>query len=157
MVHRGFLRSALYVMVFSALFGCAQTPHTDTRTPQSSIPHDFRLLLSEGGGVTGRWQGFLIHADGQVFRWQGGLARADSQQVGRLKPEQLRSLWQQIQSRQLLSAELLSPGNMSQKIEITANGKTHRLIWASNSDASPLQKQVSRLYDSWIRMIRDLE
>jgi len=101
---------------------------TDAPLPET-VPPDFRLVAGSGGGFTGRWDGFVVRADGTVLEWAGIGAHADSTVAGRLNAASIDSLWKWVQEARFFEDAGGEPGNMSAFLEIRAEGRTHRVVW----------------------------
>ncbi len=147
----------LFVALLMFWLACARPPQADSKANDSPVPTDFRLAISEGGGIAGIWQGYIIHADGKIYRWRGRIAGADSQLVGRLSRETLQAIWHRIQSENLFSIQLQKPGNLTRKMAITANQRTHRLSWPSGGAAIPSQTSAQNVYDFCMEHIQSAE
>ena len=103
-------------------------------------PADFNLVFGEGGGFTGLWQGFAIHADGTVTSWQGKAPGENAKPSGKLSGKQMKALWQEIHKSSFFSQEMNERGNMTAIMRVTANGATKELAWIPQFDAAAAAK-----------------
>lgn len=119
---------------------------TDAPLPEA-VPPDFRLVAGSGGGFTGRWDGFVVRADGTVLEWAGIGASADSTVIGRLKAATIDSLWQEVRAARFFQNPGGEPGNMSAFLEVRAEGRTHRVVWVPSVEGlEPPANPTEALY-----------
>lgn len=117
---------------------------------QESVPPDLRVVLGEGGGVTGRWTGRTIAADGTWQQWAGRTAEENPEPGGTIEPEGLRALWTEIVRADFFSLESGEPGNMTRFLRVTANDRTHEVRWSPQMGAAATPTPVQKLYTkSW--------
>ena len=92
------------------------------------------IVFGEGGGFTGAWSGFTLHADGNVLHWQGKSAEAEPRSVGRLKLEEVAALWQEIGAQEFFALAEGEPGNLTRFVRVTAAGRTHETRWVPGGE-----------------------
>lgn len=125
--------------------GCAQSRAS---TEAADVPADFMMTFGQGGGFAGLWSGYIIHADGGVAQWKGLVAREDTTDIGTLTPEEVATLWQQVQAVDYFDHRLAESGNMTSFVEVTANGATHRTSWATRVEMTkPPPTTLEELYE----------
>lgn len=137
-------RSALATgaLALVATLGCSSTG-------QAPPPDDFTVVFGEGGGITGRWQGYLLAPDGTLSEWSGmGVTnRTDETKVRTLSEKEMSELWAKVVELDVLANANTAYGNMSRAMHITENGSTHDFAWptpVSDGGESPAQQ----LYDT---------
>ena len=142
-----FPSSVKVLFVFSVLAILACHSHDSTKSDSHSdipVPSDLRLVIGEGGGFTGEWNGNTVDSSGSVFSWRGTKAEENSQRSSKLKATQLRELWSSIADGHFFEIDSAGTGNMTQFMTVSANGKMHRVSWekpgATGSDPTPIQR-----------------
>jgi hypothetical protein len=112
-----------------------------------SVPHDFRLVIGEGGGFTGEWIGNTVDSIGTLFSWRGTKAEENTRKTSTLKTAAFRELWQSIADGHFFDIDSSGTGNMTEFMTVSANGKMHRVSWAkpraTASDLTPVQRMYS--------------
>jgi hypothetical protein len=134
------VRSALLVGTFalSAALGCSSAR-------QNPPPEDLAVIFGEGGGITGRWQGFTLGPDGSLSEWSGmGItSRSEETKLRTLDDSEMSDLWAKVVELDVLSHADATYGNMTRAIHLTENGATHVFAWptpVSDATESPAQK-----------------
>ncbi|RMD92905.1 MAG: hypothetical protein D6814_16280 [Calditrichaeota bacterium] len=145
-----------FLCAFFFPLNCAKSPQVQ-RQP-SEWPPDFQLQWSQGGGFSGRWQGFSIDAQGKVVGWTGKLPGANAKNIGQLDPESMKQLWDKIQKSHLFSMKLQNSGNLTYRLKIVAEGKTNTLTWATLPDQpDSAAVAVGALYQFCQNLVRKLQ
>ena len=112
---------------------------------QSAPPEDLSVVFGEGGGITGRWQGYALTSDGTLVEWSGtGISsRTEEKPLRTLDDRELKNLWSMVVELDVLKDANATYGNMTRAIHLTENGTTHILAWptpVSGDAESPGQK-----------------
>lgn len=97
---------------------------------KSQIPADFVVMLGEGGGFTGQWQGVTIGNHGEISRWQGATPGENAKPFARMAAADVEKIWQAIKAGNLMNLELVASGNLTRFVQITAGNKNHPISWA---------------------------
>lgn len=131
---------ALMLLALAGPGGCRGTKSVAEAVKD---PPAFRLLLGKGGGFTGQWQGFVVHADGGVWTWRGLGVPEESLRVATLDARSLDSLRLEVERSGLLEASTSGAGNLSARLEITHGDRSRTLTWASGlfTDAPDLPEE----------------
>ncbi len=139
------------IITFVALLCFLTSCHSkdSTRTDESSVPlpHDFRIVIGEGGGFTGLWNGHTVDSTGTVFTWRGAMAEENAKKTGTLSQRRLNELWQSINRERFFEVDTSGTGNMTVLFVITANGRVHRNSWAKAASSLPRATQLEQLYE----------
>jgi hypothetical protein len=146
-----FPSSMKVLCVFSVLAILACHSNDSSRPDSSndiSAPNDLRLVIGEGGGFTGEWNGYTVDSTGSVFSWKGAKAEENSQRASNLKATQLHELWNTIANGHFFEIDASGTGNMTQFMTVSANGKVHRVSWAKPSARASDLTPVQRMYDT---------
>ncbi len=109
----------------------------------SPVPPNFRLLLSEGGGVTGVWHGYIIEADGRLLEWKGRVPGRNARVVDTLSTEEIARIWQSVRRHNLLQMESGQAHNYSRQIVIRADTTSRRILW-SGATAGKARAKAAR-------------
>lgn len=111
------------------------------------VPENLKIVLGEGGGVTGRWQGYSIEADGSVHRWDGHRAEQNPQKLGKLPERAMGELWSAAKANRLFRDQpRRSPGNLSRMLTIIAGKDTIEQIWVPSFFARRDKKSAVELF-----------
>ncbi len=133
----------LLLSLGSGLVACGGANGTRT---MDAMPPDFSIVIGSGGGYSGMWEGHRIDADGAVTAWSGVAEREEARRVGSLSESHMASLWQRIHDDGLLDLQISESGNLTTFIEMTANGSTRRLSWATGSQAEDPTSTAASVY-----------
>jgi hypothetical protein len=115
---------------------------------QTSAPRDFQLVIGEGGGFTGQWNGFVVDSTGTVSSWRGTTPEQNVKHTTKLARAQFDKLWQMIVNARYFEIDTSGTGNMTVAMQVTANGTVHRTSWSKPSGARTRLAPVQVLYDS---------
>jgi hypothetical protein len=143
---RGRWLSALLLLLFASAWGGACTGSRSGQNAPLNVPADFRLLIGEGGGFTGSYAGYLVHADGSVFEWRSRSAAEDTVLLAHLTPAQLEALRERV-AQGLTNVDFNEPGNVSAFIDLTDEGQRRRVTWVrSAAEESAEAARLEELY-----------
>jgi len=146
-----FASSAILFCVVSILTILACHSSDSSRSgsrSDSSVPSDFHLVIGEGGGFTGEWNGNTVDSTGLIFSWRGAKAEQDAKQISRLKTAQFHELWQSIEEGRFFDIDSSGFGNMTEFMMVSANGKVHRVSWAKQGPTASDLTPVQRIYNT---------
>jgi hypothetical protein len=111
------------------------------------VPADFAVVLGQGGGFTGHWEGYTIQRDGTVLAWGGAKAGDNPEPVGTLEPGQVEALWTRVQEAGFFSEDQDERGNMTATLRITAGGEENSAYWIPSIEGiEPVTTAVEKLY-----------
>ncbi len=91
-------------------------------------PAEFSIVLGEGGGFAGTWQGYTITGNGVVFSWSGRGARENEQEIGLLAPDTLCALWDAVQPLSAVPS-VDSSGSLVQFLTVAIQDSTRTYSW----------------------------
>jgi hypothetical protein len=137
--------------IFSVLAILACHSYDSSRSDSRSdisVPTDLHLVIGEGGGFTGEWNGYTVDSSGSVFSWRGTKAEEHSQRASKLTATQFRELWNSIADGYFFEIDSSGTGNMTQFMTVSANGKVHRVSWAKSSATASDLTPVQRIYNT---------
>jgi hypothetical protein len=115
---------------------------------QPSVPSDFQLVIEEGGGFTGQWNGYIVDSIGIVSSWRGTSPEQNVKRTAKLAHQQLDKLWQTIANARFFDIDTTGTGNMTVAMQVTAYGTVHRTSWAKPTGTRAHLASVQVLYDS---------
>ncbi len=109
-----------------------------TRT-EPSIPSDFSLEMSSGGGFAGVYQGNRVTADGKVVHWRTApnAGPRTEEALGTLEPAAVLRLVSTVETSGFFKAVLNQPGNMTVQITSTLRGKQHTVRYPLPMEQHP--------------------
>lgn len=145
----------LLLLLGMGMLGCrnsAPEPEGGPDAPVADVPDDFLLRFGRGGGMTGQWSGYMLHADGTVQRWSGFGGEEDAEGAGHVSGDEVAAVWQRLQDDDFFEIEVEETGNMTAFIEATADGAEHRVSWVPGSDTAATASTLQDLYD-YSRMV----
>jgi hypothetical protein len=127
--------------------GVADERHGSSLEAPVAAPEDFTMVFGEGGGFTGRWEGYAIQADGAVLAWSGPTAGEERTTVGSLTAAQIDDLWARVQDAKLFDQNVRETGNITAFIEVTAGERKHRVSWIPGAEGfEPPRSAIDALY-----------
>ena len=104
------------------------------------LKNDDYILVGSGGGITGRWEFYKLHADGQVLH-RANLADVYSP-IGKLSRQNTATAFKQVVALKLDSLALDLPANMSYLIEYQQDNVKSKALWGSNTEAKAPQNVI---------------
>lgn len=114
---------------------------------EDPIPGDLRVSWGSGGGITGRWSGYTIEADGRLMAWQGQLALENPTPAGQVPADSLRAIWKAVSDMHFFDVERTEPANMTSVLEVVAEGRTHRVTWPARVEGiEPAVSPIDALF-----------
>ncbi|MBF8294008.1 MAG: hypothetical protein HW389_553 [Bacteroidetes bacterium] len=140
-----------FLALILGLFSFSCYSHDTTKSvsnSQVSAPIDFRLVIGEGGGFTGQWNGYTVDSLGTVFAWSGMMAEENPRRLTKLTHRLFNELWQNIEDARFFDVDASGTGNITQLMIVSANGKLHSASWAKGTVAESSTSPVQRLYAS---------
>jgi len=138
--------------LWSLLAVCAKG-NKSTAPSGGKPPADFALTFGEGGGFTGRWQGYTIQAEGSIYAWQGKMAGDHAILSGKLTEEQMRLLWRELEKEKFFEQELDQRGNMTAILRVTASGKTKELAWVPQYGSATVAKSTPQRLQQYCQQL----
>ena len=128
---------ALPVLLAALAGACSSTSEMkDEQLMQLPISEDLSIVFGEGGGVTGRWTGHAIDAEGREFGWDGMEVGANQSEQGTLSTAALGALLARIEESGFYADEQAERGNLTRMVRITRDGETHEVTWVPQLDLS---------------------
>jgi hypothetical protein len=140
-----------FLAIASGLFliSCQSTETTKSDPKASAtIPSDFQLVMGEGGGFSGQWNGYVVDSTGTVSTWRGISHDQNVKRSTKLARKQFEKLWQVITNGHFFDIDTTGTENMTVAMQVTANGTVHRTSWAKPSGTRSPLTPVQLLYDS---------
>jgi hypothetical protein len=147
----------LSVVLSLTLVGFSCTQSSKQAVNGKRIPDDLTIVVGQGGGFTGLWQGYTIRADGSVLEWHGKAPEANSNLKGRITQQRLLSIWNQIEQQHFFSIDAREYGNMTITMRVTANQRTHEVSWPGGTEQSALSADLKALYDFCVDAARSAD
>lgn len=121
------------LLLFSKL---ACSPSSSTHNEPVPLPADLQIVLGEGGGFSGLWSGYSIHAGDTVFEWKGRSFGENPVFAGTLPHDSISVLWQQAYELRLLDRpSKVVHANYVQALKISADGSEHMFTWEPMNSA----------------------
>ena len=124
------LSRAILVLLFLLLpIGCSPTS-SSSRVAPPSVPSDLRIVIGEGGGITGLWSGYSILAGDTLLTWKGQSMGENPTFAGRFPHDTVLALWETIRGLHLLDQASHSiHANYIQVLSISVGGSEHGFSW----------------------------
>ena len=133
------------ILLVAMMLGAGCRPAARPEATQAAVPSDFTVRFGQGGGFSGRWQGYTVRPDGAVARWNGPTAGANEEPAGQLSAAQMQALWQRVEAADFFAQDAREVGNMTAFIEVEAEGRTHRASWIPRVLGEP-ETPLEQLY-----------
>jgi hypothetical protein len=113
----------------------------------------FRIVVGEGGGFAGTWEGYTIWSDGTVAAWSGRKARENEHEVGKLPPDTLCALWGD--AKLLMQTPTVeASGNLVRFLKVTVGDTTRSYSWVPVLGAVRSKATYQGYHDRCIAVIR---
>ena len=127
-------RALLWGLLVILATGCTSS---QPRNADADLPDDFRVVIGEGGGFTGAWEGYAFEPDGTIFRWKDDPENR-THRAGSLTRRQRDELWGRVEQSGYFSLDHQETGNMTVFLRIAAGQRDHRVSWVpSQSSTAP--------------------
>ena len=150
----GLLGSSALLCIFVLVVGACSSCDPDTiGQKEKAKPAQFRIVMGEGGGFAGSWQGYTIRGEGTVYAWSGKGARENEHQIGRLSPDTLCALWEAVQGLESIQ-QADSLGSLTQFIEITVQDSSKTFSWRPRPGVSTTKTAYQRLHERCAAAVR---
>jgi hypothetical protein len=112
------------------------------------------IVLGEGGGIAGSWEGHTITGDGQVYVWRGGAARANERLLGRLPADTICALWDAARTLGGKPPDD-STGSLIQLLAVTMEGATTKYTWRPRIGTEVPPEGFRQFYDRCLAALRN--
>lgn len=146
-----FMKSKLIIVVIVSSLVIQSCLHTRSNTStKEDSPQVFSLIFGEGGGITGRWQGFTVDTDGVISRWEGRVAGENAKAVGSLSRDELASIWKRSTELRQLASGVSKKGDLTYFILLTSNGSKNEYTWIADGSSS---SKVLHDFHSYCRFV----
>lgn len=131
------MKSTLSIVVIVTSLFVQSCLHTRSNTSmKEDIPPDFNVVFGEGGGITGRWQGFTVDTNGIVLRWEGRVAGENPKAAGSLSRDEVASIWKRSTEVRQLAAGVSQKGDLTYFIQLTSDGSKKEHTWIEDGSSS---------------------
>lgn len=114
----------------------------------------FRIVLGEGGGIAGTWEGYTISGSGAVFAWKGRLAGENEREVGRLPADTMCALWEAVQKLKTVPS-VKSSGSLVRYLQVAIQETSREYSWKPMIGMNLSKTQYQEFHDRCIAAIRD--
>ncbi len=145
--------SALLCILVLVAGACSSCDPDTIGQKENGKPALLRIVLGEGGGFAGSWQGYTISDEGTVYAWSGKGARENEHQIGRLSTDTLCALWDAVQDLETVQ-EADSAGSLIRFIQITVQDSSKTFSWRPQPGVSITKTAYQRLHERCAEAIR---
>jgi hypothetical protein len=112
------------------------------------------MIVGEGGGFSGRWNGYAIQDGDSVYAWRGSGPGENMRFIGRLSTDSIRILWNEVASTHLLdSSSVAVNANYSRILTIRASGNERSFICSVDKNVDGVCDLASRIEARAVSMI----
>jgi hypothetical protein len=135
--------SRMLVVTFALLPSLGCSPNSSSMHNESfPLPTDLQIVFGEGGGFSGLWSGYSIHADDTVYEWKGRSFGENPVYAGTLLHDSLEALWHGVLELRLLEHQSsVIRANYVHALAVSADGSEHMFAWepsmSTDSTAAP--------------------
>lgn len=112
-----------------------------------------RILLGEGGGFAGTWDGYTITGSGTVYRWSGKGARENEAEIGTLDADTMCTLWDEAKLLKTVPPAD-SAGSLVRFLSVTAQDTTREYTWRPQLGQRLSRTLYQRFYDHCLTVIQ---
>lgn len=144
---RPIFRCVFFMLLLAGMSACtSQRSSADQQADSTEVPADLYIIFGREGGFAGRMAGYTVRADGTVSQWEGKFVGENVLRTATLPPERLRALWTQVQSTRFFERDQQQVGNMTEFVNITAAGRSHRVSWTVPLGEKRADEPLQQLY-----------
>ena len=123
------MKKVLLMCILAALpVACAPCALDSTARTEQEKKGVFCIVLGEGGGIRGTWEGHTITGDGVVRSWDGRGARENEQEAGRLPSDTMCALWDAAKAL-VATPPADSTGSLVRYLSVTVKDSTRKYTW----------------------------
>ena len=112
-----------------------------------------RIVLGEGGGITGMWDGHTITGDGAVYAWRGRGAGENERAIGRLHADTMCVLWDKVKALTAVPPTAAA-GSLVRFISVTMSDSTRTYSWKPQLGTDLARTSYQEIYDRCLAAIR---
>lgn len=111
------------------------------------------IVLGEGGGFAGTWDGYTITGSGVVSRWSGKRARQGEVEIGTLDADTMCALWDAAKS---VTAPPIrdSVGSLVRFLSLMVQDSTREYAWSPRIGQSTSRTSYQEFYDRCMAAIQ---
>jgi hypothetical protein len=113
-----------------------------------------RIVLGEGGGFAGKWEGYTIYGDGVVHAWSGQGARENEREVGRLDVDTMWVIWEAVKGLEQVPG-VDSTGSLVRFFNVTVQDTTREYSWRPRMGASVTKTAYEKIHARCITAIQN--
>ncbi len=132
-----------------------------SKTAAIELPNIREIEISEGGGASGFWNGFIIKSNGEIFKWSSTKESTGINQVEKnikefktIDSAKLKEIWQEINNSEISKINYKNPGNYSCSLKILFESRDYYALWEKNS-IDDKTKSLQSIYDKIMSYITD--
>lgn len=140
------LRLATLLLLLGLLFSCGGSKLAEAESSEY-------LFLSRGGGVTGRYEGYILHENGSVEKTDGELQEKPipSGKLSKKEAAKLFSEWEALSKKKVMP---FKPGNMNYKIAHGSGDDMMVIDWSDSQDIAP---EIQEFFNSTFSKLKNAE
>ena len=126
---------------------CSSSSEVSQSSTEHGVPPDFKMVLGEGGGMTGYWSGYTIVADGSIVEWNGPVAGSNERPAGTLQASETAAIWRDIIETEFFDQEIDERGEITAFVKVIADSIEHRVSWVPGvENIEPPRNPVEEMY-----------
>ncbi|MBP1655448.1 MAG: hypothetical protein H6Q31_49 [Bacteroidetes bacterium] len=112
-----------------------------------------RIVLGEGGGFAGTWDGYTITGTGAVYKWSGKGARENEVEIGTLDADTMCTLWDEAKALRTVPPTD-SAGSLVRFLSLTVQDTTREYTWRPQLGQSPFRPLYQHFYDHCLIVVQ---
>jgi hypothetical protein len=148
------MKSLLSMLMLAGLHvGCAPCALDSVAHTEQERRAVFSIVLGEGGGITGTWEGYTIAGNGAVAFWKGRGARENEREAGRLPADTMGVLWDAARMLAVHPATD-STGSLVRYLSVTTGDTTRTYTWKPRLGVGQLPSAYQKYYERCSAAIR---
>jgi hypothetical protein len=141
------MKIVLFLCIIAALpVACAPCDLDSTARSEQEKRAVLCIVLGEGGGIRGTWNGHTITGDGEVYSWSGRGARENEHEVGRMPADSMCALWDATRSL-TANPPVDSSGSLVRYLSVTVKDSTRKYSWRPQLGTGLPQPSYQEFYD----------
>ncbi len=145
--------TALVLAVFQACSPSHSTMNSTEGIP--AVPPDLKIILGDGGGLAGTWNGFTVIAPDSILRWKGSEPGVNPAPAGVLDRDTLLTWWQFIRDQRIMQKpSIRKTANYLQALSFLTGGTRVDFVWSPSADNDSTIAAMAAFRARCLRAIR---
>ncbi len=124
-------RLCITALMLALLQACSPSRSTVSSSEGvPAVPPDLKIVLGDGGGIAGMWNGYTVIAPDSILRWKGSEPGLNPAPAGVLDRDTVLAWWQFIRDQRIMQKpSIRKTANYLQGISILTGESRVDFVW----------------------------